>query len=255
MKSEFGNFAGLTVFSLILIVILYLALFLYNKKGKEEIKMITLHGNSLLTKEHYLKFADLNQTDEYSDLSLNGIKNRIEKHPYIFKAEVKSDGRGNVDINIKEKEIYAVIIHNSEPYFITSDFEFIKILEFTSYNEIPLISNAKIPDKIVPGIANKSSDIVQAFKIIDAARITDQDISKRLAEINLKHGGDVVLTFSGMNYPVIFGRGNEIKKMIYLSIMWDKTKALELVGENTSYIDLRFSNEAFIGKKTGSGLI
>jgi len=58
-----------------------------------------------------------------------------------------------------------------------------------------------------------------------------------------------------MNYPVIFGRGNEIKKMIYLSIMWDKTKALELVGENTSYIDLRFSNEAFIGKKTGSGLI
>lgn len=255
MKSEFGNFAGLTVFSLILIVILYLALFLYNKKGKEEIKMITLHGNSLLTKEHYLKFADLNQTDEYSDLSLNGIKNRIEKHPYIFKAEVKSDGTGNVDIKIKEKEIYAVIIHNGEPYFITSDFEFIKILEFTSYNEIPLISNAKIPDKIVPGIANKSSDIVQAFKIIDAARITDQDISKRLAEINLKYGGDVVLTFSGMNYPVIFGRGNEIKKMIYLSIMWDKTKAMELFGDNISYIDLRFSNEAFIGKKTGSGLI
>lgn len=253
MKNDFGNFAGLTVFYLILIVIFYLALFLYNKKGKEEIKMITLHGNSLLSKEQYLKFADLNQSDEYSDLSLNGIKNRIEKHPYVFKAEVKSDGRGNVTINIKEKEIYAVIIHGGEPYFISSDFEFIKILEYTVYSDIPLISNAKLPDKITPGLSNKSSDLVQAFKIIDAARITDQDISKRLAEINLKYGGDIVLTFSGMNYPVIFGRGNEVKKMIYLSIMWDKTKELNLIQDNTSYIDLRFSNEAFIGKKTGTG--
>ncbi len=253
MKNDFGNFAGLTVFYLILIVIFYLALFLYNKKGKEEIKMITLHGNSLLNKEQYLKFADLNQSDEYSDLSLNGIKNRIEKHPYVFKAEVKSDGRGNVAINIKEKEMYAVIIHGGEPYFISADFEFIKILEYTIYSDIPLVSNAKLPDKITPGLSNKSSDLVQAFKIIDAARITDQDISKRLAEINLKYGGDVVLTFSGMNYPVIFGRGNEVKKMIYLSIMWDKTKELNLIQDNTSYIDLRFSNEAFIGKKTGTG--
>lgn len=253
MKNEFGNFAGLTVFFLILIVILYLALFLYNKKGKEEIKMITLRGNSLLSKEQYLKFADLNQSDEYSDLSLNGIKSRIEKHPYIFKAEVKSDGRGNVDISIKEKEIYAVIIHGGEPYFISADFEFIKILQYTNYSDIPLISNAKLSDKIIPGVANKSDDIIQAFRIIDAARITDQDISKRLAEINMKYGGDVVLTFSGMSYPVIFGRGNEVKKMIYLSIMWDKTKELSLIGDNTSYIDLRFSNEAFIGKKTGTG--
>ncbi|GMU96369.1 MULTISPECIES: cell division protein FtsQ/DivIB [Ignavibacterium] len=253
MKNDFENFAGLTVFYLILIVIFYLALFLYNKKGKEEIKMITLYGNSLLTKEQYLRFADLNQSDEYSDLSLNGIKNRIEKHPYIFKAEVKSDGRGNVDIKIKEKEIYAVIVHGSEPYFISADFEFIKILDFTNYSDIPLISNAKLPDKVAAGIANKSDDLIQAFRIIDAARITDQDISKRLAEINLKYGGDVVLTFSGMNYPVIFGRGNEVKKMIYLSIMWDRTKALNLIGDNTSYIDLRFSNEAFIGKKTGTG--
>ncbi len=253
MKSDFGNFAGLTFFYLILIVILYLALFLYNKKGKEEIKMITLHGNSLLAQEHYLRYAELNQSDDYSDLSLSGIKNRIEKHPYIFKAEVKSDGKGNVDINIKEKEIYALIIQGGEPYFITADFEFIRILQYTNYSDMPLISNAKISDKIVPGVANKSDDIIQAFKIIDAARITDQEISKRLAEINMKFGGDVVLTFSGMNYPVIFGRGNEVKKMIYLSIMWDKTKELNLIGDNTSYIDLRFSNEAFIGKKTGTG--
>lgn len=252
MKQEYENFAGLTVLYLLLIIIFYLALFLYNKKGKEEINMITLHGNSLLSNDQYLKFADLNHLDKYSDLSLNGIKKRIEKHPYVNKAEVKSDGRGNVDINIKEKEIYSIIIHNEEPYFITADFEFIKILQFTRYTDIPLISNARINGKIIEGEPVKSDDIIQAFRIIDAARITDQDISKRLAEINLKYGGDVVLTFSGMSYPVIFGRGNEIKKMIYLSIMWDKTKSLNLIGDNTSYIDLRFENEAFISKKTGT---
>jgi len=255
MKKDFGKIFGIILLSLIVVLTIYLSVFTYGKKGKEEIKMINILGNNLLSKEIYLRFADLDQSSVYDDLNLNGIKRRIEEHPYIAKAEVKSDGRGNVEVRIKEKEIYAVLLSSNEPYFLTNDFELLKIQEFTTYKDIPVISNYRLSEKLVPSKTYRSDDIVSAFRIIDAAKITDIELSKKLSEINLKYGGDVVLTFSGVNYPVVFGKGNESKKMIYLSLVWERINNLKASYQNTEYIDLRFNNEAYIGIKENTGLI
>jgi cell division septal protein FtsQ len=255
MKKDFGKIFGIVLLSVIVVSILYLSLFTYNKKGKEEIKMINIHGNNLLSKEIYMRFADIDQSSVYDDLSLNLIKKRIEEHPYVAKAEVKSDGIGNVDVKIIEKDIYAVLLGRSEPYFLTSDFELLKIHQFTTYSDIPVISNFRISEKLAPSKVYKTEDIVEAFKIIDAAKITDMELAKKLSEINLKNGGDVVLTFSGVSYPIVFGRGSESKKMIYLSLVWERINTLKASYQNTEYIDLRFNNEAYIGSKENTGLI
>ena len=148
-----------------------------------------------------------------------------------------------------------MLLSRTEPYFLTNDFELLKIHEFTTYSDIPVISNFRMSEKLVPAKVYKSEDIVDAFRIIDAAKITDIELSKNLSEINLKSGGDVVLTFSGVNYPVVFGRGNESKKMIYLSLVWERINNLKASFQNTEYIDLRFNNEAYIGSKENTGLI
>ncbi len=255
MSKDFGKIFGVILLSIIVLSILYLSLITYNEKGKKEIKMINMYGNKLLSKEIYMRFADIDQSSVYDDLNLNVIKKRIEEHPYVAKADVKSDGCGVVDVKIKEKEIYAVLLSTSEPFFLTSDFELLKIYEFTTYSDIPVISNFRVFDKLSPSKVYKNEDIIDAFRIIDAAKITDIELAKKLAEINLKNGGDVVLTFSGIDYPVVFGRGNESKKMIYLSLVWERINFLKANYQNTEYIDLRFSNEAYIGSKENTGLI
>ncbi len=255
MSKDYGKIFGTVLFALIIISILYLSLFKYNEKGKEEIKMINIQGNNLLSKDIYLRFSDLDEKSVYDDLTLNIIKKRIEEHPYIEKAEVKSDGRGNVDIKIREKEIYAVLLNNGEPFFLTNNFELLKIYEYTNYSDIPVISNIRVSEKLNAAKVLRNEDIIEAFKIIDAAKITDIDLAKKLSEINLKYGGEVVLTFSGVNYPIIFGRGNESKKMIYLSLIWERINKLNNDLKNTEYIDLRFANEAYIGKKENMDLI
>jgi len=78
MKKDFGKIFGVVLLSLIVVSILYLSLFTYNKKGKEEIKMINIHGNNLLSKEIYTRFADIDQSLVYNNLNLNNIKKRIE---------------------------------------------------------------------------------------------------------------------------------------------------------------------------------
>jgi cell division protein FtsQ len=255
MKKDFGKIFGVVLLFVMVLSILYLSLFKYSEKGKEEIKMIKLYGNSLLSSEIYLRFADLDQSYVYDDLNLNMIKKRFEEHPYIAKAEVKSDGLGNVDVKIVEKVIYAVLLSRSEPYFLTNDFELLKIHQYTTYSDIPVISNFRVTEKLIPSKVFKTEDIVEAFRIIDAAKISDIELSRKLSEINLKNGGDVVLTFSGINYPIVFGRGNEAKKMIYLSLVWERINNLKASYQNTEYIDLRFSNEAYIGSKENTGLI
>ncbi len=255
MSKDYGKIFGTVLFAVILISILYLSLFKYNEKGKEEIKMINIQGNNLLSKDIYLRFSDLDEKSVYDDLTLNIIKKRIEEHPYIEKAEVKSDGRGNVYIKIREKEIYAVLLNNGEPFFLTNNFELLKIYEYTNYSDIPVISNIRVSEKLNAAKVLRNEDIIEAFRIIDAAKITDIDLAKKLSEINLKYGGEVVLTFSGVNYPIIFGRGNESKKMIYLSLIWERINKFNNDLKNTEYIDLRFANEAYIGKKENMGLI
>ena len=255
MAKDYGKIFGTVLFTVIIISILYLSLFKYNEKGKEEIKMINIQGNNLLSKDIYLRFADLDEKSIYDDLTLNIIKKRIEEHPYVEKAEVKSDGRGDVDVKIKEKEIYAVLLNGGEPFFLSNNFELLKIYDYTTYSDIPVVSNIRVSEKLTSSKVLRNEDIIEAFRIIDAAKITDIDLAKKLSEINLKYGGDVVLTFSGVNYPIVFGRGNESKKMIYLSLIWERLNKFNTDLKNTEYIDLRFANEAYIGKKENTGLI
>lgn len=255
MSRDYSKIISGALLSFIIVLIVYMSLFMYGQKGKEEIKMINIHGNNLLSKEIYQRFADLDDSSVFDDISLNTIKKRLEEHPYIERAEVRSDGRGNVDVKIYEKEIYAVLLNRGEPFFLTNNFELLKIYEYTTYSDIPVISNVRIYDKVTPAKILRNQDIIDAFKIIDAARITDIEISKKLSEINLKYGGDVILTFSGITYPVVFGRGSESKKMIYLSLVWERINRLNGEMKNTEYIDLRFANEAYIGKKENTDLM
>ncbi|MDX9711136.1 MAG: FtsQ-type POTRA domain-containing protein [Ignavibacteriaceae bacterium] len=255
MKKDFGKLFSVILLSAIVALTAYLSLVTYSKKGKEDIKMINIFGNKLLNKDIYMQFANIDQLSVYDNISLNIIKKRIEEHPYIAKAEVKSDGRGNVDVRIKEKDIYAILLTKAEPFFVTNDFELLRIMQHTTYSDIPVISNFRLSEKPVPQKLFKTEDIVEAFKIIDAAKITDTNLAKRISEINLKNGGDVVLTFSGVNYPVVFGRGNESKKMIYLSLVWERINNLKAAYQNTEYIDLRFNDEAYIGSRENTGLI
>lgn len=251
-----GNFKIVSMFLFVLLIgsLIYLTIFSYNKRGREEIKMITISGNNLLGEKNYLEFTQLDAGISYSDLTLHGIKSRFDKHPYIIRSEVKSDGRGNVEVNLKEKIMYAVVMGASDPYFITADFQVVPIFPNTIFSGLPVISNARIKDKLNSMNFVKDEDVIQAFKIIDAAKTTDLEMSGKLAEINLRHGGDVILTFAGINAPVIFGRGSEAKKMIYLNIMWERMNEQKHFLDNTEYLDLRFSNEVFVGRKDNIGL-
>ena len=78
---------------------------------------------------------------------------------------------------------------------------------------------------------------------------TVDNIDIDLAEINLRKSGDAILTFTGLKFPVLFGKDNEGRKALIIKNLWQQLIDEENVNENIEYLDLRYKNKVFIGKR------
>jgi cell division protein FtsQ len=212
---------------------------------KEIYTQIEISENTLLPANEYLRYAGLNNSKKYSNLTLLDVKNKIEKHPYLRKAEVEFDGINTILVEVQEKEIKAVLLQKNELKLITSDSETLPLFPPTAIKDLPVISNLSSNRKN----SYSADDIMFAFKIIDAISLSDTNVRKNLAEINLRKGGDVILTFTGLQFPVLFGKSDEVRKALILKNLWPELNEDTNIYERTEYLDLRYKNKVYIGKK------
>ena len=247
MKEKLGTIFGVMLFAVIIGGMIYVNV-VNEKSDRVIISEIILEGNKTLSASDFLIGSDLNKVSEYPELTLQEIKSKITEHPYVANAEVQADGVGRVDIKIVEKNFMAVVLMKSDPFLITENFQLIKLKRNSDISKLPVISNVNFNRKSDENKSIHSDELVCAFKIIDAAKIVNDEMYKDLTEINLRHGGDVILRFSGIPYPVIFGKGSEGKKIVILSSIWKGLNNKDKLFKKSSYVDLRFNNEIFIGK-------
>ena len=247
MKAKLGTILGAILFTVIIGGMIHVNV-VSEKSDGEIFSELILVGDKTLSANDFLITSDLNKVREYPELTLQEIKSRITHHPYVAKAEVQSNGIGKVDINIVEKNFMAVLLMKGDQLLITENFQLIKLKRNTDISKLPVISNVNLDSKSNDQEFIHSDELIRAFKIIDATKIVNEEMYKNLTEINLRHGGDVILSFSGIPYPVIFGKGMEGKKVVILSSIWDGLNKKDKLFNNSSYLDLRFNNEMFIGK-------
>jgi len=247
MKQKLGSIFGAILFAAIIGGMIHVNVVAEKSKG-EIFSEIILEGNKTLSANDYLIGSDLNKVVEYPELTLQEIKSRITQHQYIAKAEVQTDGIGRVVINVVEKNFMAVVLMKREPFIITESFELIKMKKNSDISNLPVISNVNLNRKTDDDGSIYSTELIRAFKIIDATKMVNNEMYNHLTEINLRHGGDVILRFSNITFPVIFGKGAEGKKVVILSSIWKGLNEKDLLFRNSRYVDLRFNNEIFIGK-------
>jgi cell division septal protein FtsQ len=245
MSERKSKLFGLFVFMIISFVFVYLIITGSKASEKEVFNQIEVSGNKLLSAEEYLRYAGLTDSKSYEDLTLSEVKTKFEKHPYMRKAEVEFDGVNKILVEVEEKEIKAVLLKNNALKLVTNDLETLPLFPPTNIREFPVVSNLSINSKKI----FDNNDIRLAFRIIDAIAESDTNVRKNLAEINLRKGGNVILTFTGLNFPVLFGKNDEVKKAVTLKNLWHQFIQDENFIESTEYIDLRYKNKVFIGKR------
>lgn len=237
---------GVLLFTILLLGVFYLSLFSNTEAGNKVVS-IELFGNNYLSRENYLKFAKLDKISEYKFLSLPVIKDRLEKHPYISRADVKFSSKDAVIINIQERIFQAVVLSNGENYIVTENFSVLPLLPFTKNIELPLIVNPRITAKIRLFSKWNDDEMRTAFRIIDAAKLTDLEMFQSISEIDMRDGKDIVINMSDLECPVVFGRGGEVQKVIYFDSIWSRLRNNKFALANLNYVDLRFDKLIYIG--------
>jgi len=212
---------------------------------KEVYNQIEVTENTLLPAKEYLRYAGLSDSTKYEGLTLLEVKTKIEKHPYLRKAEVEFDGINTILVEVQEKVIKAALLQKNELKLLTSDLETLPLFPPAAINDLPVISNLNINGKN----SYSEENILFAFRIIDAISMSDTNVRKHLAEINLRKGGDVILTFTGFKFPVLFGKSDEVRKALILKNIWQELSDEENLNGSTEYLDLRYKNKVFIGKR------
>lgn len=234
-----------TLFFIALVSILFYLILLPKKIIKRSIGEIELSGNKFLIDNDYLKQTKLSDVRNFNNISLAVIKDRLEKHPYILRADVELKGN-KIFAYVVERKMIAIILKKTDIYFVSDNFEILPLMPKTKLIDLPVISNPASNDDVKPFAIIKNNGLLDALKIIEAIKLTDQRMLNHLSEINLRNGGDIVLTFSGYPVPIIFGRGEEARKMVYLESLWEN-KDLNNMIKNSSYIDLRFAGNIYAG--------
>ena len=245
MKERRSKLFGLFVFLFLTFGFVYLMITGSKVNVKEVYNQIEVSGNYLLPSSQYLRFAGLNDSTKFKDLTLLDVKTKLEKHPYLRKAEVEFDGINKILVEVEEHTIKAVLLQKNELKLITNVFKILPLFPPTAIQDLPVITNLNISNKD----SLKGKDLDFAFRIIDALNLADENIRKNLAEINLRRGGDVILTFTGLRFPVLFGKNDETRKVLILKNIWPDITAGENISNETEYIDLRYKDKVFIGKR------
>jgi cell division protein FtsQ len=251
MSEQKINIFGSLFFIITLLILFFLAFFSESKIDDEKVEEIKIEGNYLLDQNDYLTFVRLKNKRDYNGIKLFVIKDRFQKHPYIEKADVKFEGKNRVKVYLTEKKMLALIIEDFENYCISGNRQVFPVLPHTKFIELPVVTNSAF---IREKGKDNYGDLAEAVKIINAAELTNSKLLQDLSEINLRNGGDVILTLNGVRPPVIFGRGEEARKMIYLEAILENQFQKEQLNITGNYLDLRFSNRVFIGNTGNSGI-
>jgi len=226
--------------------LLYLSLNLKNK-SESVVNSISIEGNEHLSVEQYLSFANLLDKNAYTVLSLQVIKDRLEKHPYVEHADVRYDGVGKVSIKIIEKVFESLLLKKEEHYLLTDRLQILPVLPQTKKIDIPVIFIDSLTGgfKVLSSL-RKNYIVVTAVKLIAAVKLMNPELYDNLSSVDLQNDKDIIVDLSSVNYQIRLGRGNELNKIICFSHFWNYLKGKEL-NKYMEYVDLRYSGHVYLG--------
>ncbi len=237
---------GLLFLLLLSVFILYLS-FEVKDRQTLKIKGIEITGGKYFSNDGYASFAMLKDTSYFSYLNPAIIKDRIERHPYVDKAEVRFDGTDKILVRIQEKKFAAMLVDSTKQVLVTDNMQVIPCLPNSAELNFPVISNIKDVETFKNfSFVNGNSEVKTAFKILEVFKLTNSELADNLSQIDLRNGKDILVYFSNLNFPVVFGRNDEIKKAVYFNSLWKFMKGNE-INNYLDYVDLRFDKHVFLG--------
>jgi len=228
------------------------ALYLISQNWKNQLLLqnVKVYDTNILTDDEVKTLADVKTGSPLYGLSLSKISYRVGRNPFVKEAIVVRALPYDLTITVHERNPLALLAMSASMLSVDGS-GIVLPLPLERKNNIPVITN--ITDQLSVGDTVKGN-LMQAVKFLSEAEKLGERLSAGIAEVQLSkgpggQGGNLVAFTTASSLPVIIGKGNFERKLLYLQKF-----LTEIAGSSDyDYVDLRFDGQIVLGtRSTGS---
>jgi len=208
------------------------------------VKRVSIEGTRIIHPNEIRQLAHVNEGDKLFDVDLMGVQRDIATHPYVKAVVVERDIPSTLKISVTERMPLAMISRQEISYIDEAGVVLPQALS-RELLDLPVVSGLPPGLQLKPGSQLSHRDIRECLEILEAARLVSKELYHLISEIRLRSGGDVVLYATEWGVPIIYGRGDAVRKLVYLETLWHDV-VRQRGSQHIQYIDLRFENQIVV---------
>lgn len=211
------------------------------------VKQVVVEGTSVLSREEIVRLMNLQTTQPMYDIDLTSVQRNIMTNSFIQSAVIQRDPPAALRVTVVERKP-AAILNAGELYYLSEDGTVLPYIASEETYDIPVISGLDSVKGIKAGQKLQHADVQEALQIITASKYTSKELFHTISEIRLRKGKDLVLYSFETGVPIIFGKGDAVKKMVKLDAFWQQFMQGG-ASPDIQYIDIRFDDQVVVSRK------
>lgn len=236
------------IFVLFIAFIFYLGILARRFEPEYQVQKIVITNNEIIPDEMIYEFISIKNSEDLKEIPAKTIIDRIEKIPYVKKAEGRFIDLHTFQVFITEIEPFIMMITENGSFIISKDGKILpddkrlKVydLPILTVNDFKLANNLNVSED--PEIENAFNTFLNIYRI-------DNALFEVISELNINKNFDLVLFLTKPKGKIFVGKSLDKFKALYFSEFW-RNVILKNSDINYDYIDLRFEDQIVV--KTNS---
>jgi cell division protein FtsQ len=208
-------------------------------KGRLKVTAVRCEGNRIVPDADLLKLAAVPVGTRLFGVDLAAVQNRLRQNPYLRTTVARREIPGAIVLAVEERMPIAVI-PQTPPVFLDAEGTVLPAVTSEGSFDLPVLTGATgIP---AAGKRLADSTVQEALLILTMARRIGDEAYRRISEVHVERGKEIVVYMAEQGVPVVFGRGETAEKIAKFEAFWSAIVPQRDVHQ-LQYVDLRFRNQ------------
>lgn len=213
-------------------------------KAELRVADVRVNGNVIVTEKEILSLASINKEQRLYSIDLQSAQKRILQNAFVKSASVNREAPNCISITVHERVPMAAVVLDKIEY-LDADGVVLPPALSESIFDLPVLTGSFQANELIPGKQVSRVDMREALEVLASAQQLDDRLYRRISEIHVESGRDMVLYTSEFGVPVIFGRGDVAQKLVKFDGFWNEF-VLHHGAQELAYVDLRFEDQVVV---------
>ncbi len=214
------------------------------------VESVKTSGNRIVATADILKLGGVQKRSKLFDVNLADVQRRVKTHPYLSAVSINRNAPGGITINVVEREPIAAL-GTERLLFLDPEGVLLPSLRADQAFDVPVVTGVMPNGEWISGHRVSAECLLDALRLLSTAKSISDDLYRRISEVHIMENREMLLYTAEMGVPVVFGRGDEVTKLMKFDGFWRDVVSRRGT-QDLQYIDVRFEDQVVVRWNTGT---